>query len=140
VLERAVDEVHRRHPRLRIAGYRDGYFDPERDAEVAEEIRAAGPDFLFVAMSSPRKEYFLGEHGPSIDGVFAMGVGGAIDVMAGETRRAPPWMQRLGLEWLYRLVQEPGRLLPRYATTNTRFVLLVGREWLRRRLRGRRTG
>jgi N-acetylglucosaminyldiphosphoundecaprenol N-acetyl-beta-D-mannosaminyltransferase len=139
VLERAVAEVRRRHPRLRIAGYRNGYFDPEQDGEVAEEIRAAAPDFLFVAMSSPRKEYFLGEHGPSIDGVFAMGVGGAIDVMAGKTSRAPRWMQRLGLEWTYRLMQEPRRLLRRYATTNTRFVLLVATEWLRRR-RGRRAG
>jgi N-acetylglucosaminyldiphosphoundecaprenol N-acetyl-beta-D-mannosaminyltransferase len=135
VLERAVLELRRRHPRLRIAGYRDGYFSPEQDAVVAEEIRAASPDLLFVAMSSPRKEYFLGEYGPRIDGVFAMGVGGAIDVMAGETRRAPLWMQRLGLEWLYRLAQEPGRLLRRYATTNVRFARLVAAEWVRQRRR-----
>jgi N-acetylglucosaminyldiphosphoundecaprenol N-acetyl-beta-D-mannosaminyltransferase len=63
-----------------------------------------------------------------------MGVGGAIDVIAGETRRAPRWMQVTGLEWLYRLLQEPRRLLRRYATTNARFVGLVAREWARRRL------
>ncbi|MFL5886566.1 MAG: WecB/TagA/CpsF family glycosyltransferase [Thermoleophilaceae bacterium] len=135
VLERAVAELHRRHPRLHIAGYRDGYFSPDEDAAVAAEIRAARPHFVFVAMTSPRKEYFLGEHGPSLGGVFAMGVGGAIDVMAGETRRAPRWMQKLGLEWLYRLLQEPGRLMRRYATTNARFVALVARQWIRQRRR-----
>ena len=137
VLERAVGELRRRHPRLRIAGYRHGYFEPEEEASVAAGIRAANPDLLFVAMSSPRKEYFLGTHGPALGGMFAMGVGGAIDVMAGETRRAPVWMQRVGLEWLYRLLQEPGRLLRRYASTNGRFVLLVAREWLSRRRGGR---
>jgi N-acetylglucosaminyldiphosphoundecaprenol N-acetyl-beta-D-mannosaminyltransferase len=133
VLERAVGELRRRHPRLRIAGYRNGYFEPEREEEVAAEIRAARPDLLFVAMSSPRKEYFLGRHGPGLGTMFAMGVGGAIDVMAGETRRAPTWMQKLGLEWLYRLAQEPARLLRRYATTNARFLLMVAAEWLRKR-------
>jgi N-acetylglucosaminyldiphosphoundecaprenol N-acetyl-beta-D-mannosaminyltransferase len=137
VLERAMEEIRRRHPRLRIAGYRDGYFDAQEEAEVVDAIRAAEPDLLFVAMSSPRKEYFLGEHGPSLSPVFAMGVGGAIDVMAGETRRAPLWMQKLGLEWLYRLMQEPGRLLRRYASTNFRFAWLVAREWVALRRRPR---
>jgi N-acetylglucosaminyldiphosphoundecaprenol N-acetyl-beta-D-mannosaminyltransferase len=134
VLERAMDELRRRHPRLRVAGYRDGYFEDGEEAEVVAGIRAARPDYLFVAMSSPRKEYFLGEHGPSLGAMFAMGVGGAIDVMAGETRRAPMWMQRLGLEWLYRLAQEPGRLFRRYATSNLRFARLVAAEWVRRRI------
>jgi N-acetylglucosaminyldiphosphoundecaprenol N-acetyl-beta-D-mannosaminyltransferase len=71
--------------------------------------------------------------------MFAMGVGGAIDVMAGETRRAPVWMQKLGLEWFWRLAQEPGRLFRRYATTNARFARLVASELLRRRGRARRT-
>jgi N-acetylglucosaminyldiphosphoundecaprenol N-acetyl-beta-D-mannosaminyltransferase len=138
VLERAVEELRGRHPGLRVVGCRDGYFGPEEDAEVAREIREARPDMLFVAISSPRKEYFLGEQGPGLGVPFAMGVGGAIDVIAGETRRAPRWMQRLGLEWLYRLAQEPRRLLRRYATTNGRFVALVARDWVRRRRPGRR--
>jgi N-acetylglucosaminyldiphosphoundecaprenol N-acetyl-beta-D-mannosaminyltransferase len=137
VLERAVSELRRRHVGLRVVGHRDGYFGADEEAAVAAEIRAARADMLFVAISSPRKEYFLGEHGPRLGVAFAMGVGGAIDVVAGETRRAPRWMQRLGLEWLYRLLQEPRRLLRRYATTNGRFVGLVAREWMRRR-RGRR--
>src|SRR4051812_7137643 len=81
VLERAMGELRRRHPRLRIAGYRDGYFSADEEDDVVAAIRAADPDFLFVAMSSPRKEYFLGEHGPTLGPMFAMGVGGAIDVM-----------------------------------------------------------
>lgn len=137
VLERAVAELLRRHPRLRIAGYRHGYFEPEEEESVAAAIRKASPNLLFVAMSSPRKEYFLGTYGRELGGMFAMGVGGAIDVMAGETRRAPVWMQRVGLEWLYRLLQEPGRLLRRYASTNARFVWLVAREWVTRRRGGR---
>jgi N-acetylglucosaminyldiphosphoundecaprenol N-acetyl-beta-D-mannosaminyltransferase len=133
VLERAVAELRRRYPGLRIVGYRDGYFGADEDADVAAAIRAARPDMLFVAMSSPRKEYFLGDHGPGLGVPFAMGVGGAIDVVAGETKRAPRWMQVVGLEWLYRLLQEPRRLLRRYLTTNARFMALVARDWLRRR-------
>jgi N-acetylglucosaminyldiphosphoundecaprenol N-acetyl-beta-D-mannosaminyltransferase len=137
VLEQGVAAIRARHPRLRIAGYRDGYY-ADSDAEaVAAEIRAASPDMLFVAMSSPRKEYFLGEHGAGLGVPFVMGVGGAIDVLAGVTRRAPGWMQKAGLEWLYRLMQEPHRLLRRYAVTNALFVSLVLREAARRRLGGR---
>jgi N-acetylglucosaminyldiphosphoundecaprenol N-acetyl-beta-D-mannosaminyltransferase len=134
VLECAIGKLTERHPRLRIVGHHDGYFPPEEDAAVAADIRAARPDMLFVAMTSPRKEYFLGHVGPDLGVPFAMGVGGSIDVVAGKTRRAPRWMQRSGLEWLYRLLQEPRRLLRRYATTNARFVALVAREWARRRL------
>jgi N-acetylglucosaminyldiphosphoundecaprenol N-acetyl-beta-D-mannosaminyltransferase len=128
VLERAVERIRERHPRLELAGHRDGYFDDaERDA-VAREIRAARPDILFVAMSSPRKEYFLGDLGPGLGVPFAMGVGGAIDVIAGAARRAPRVLQLLGLEWLFRLAQEPRRLLRRYLATNGRFIWLVLRR------------
>jgi N-acetylglucosaminyldiphosphoundecaprenol N-acetyl-beta-D-mannosaminyltransferase len=134
VLERAVERIRERHPRLELTGYRDGYFDDaERDA-VAAEIRAARPDILFVAMSSPRKEYFLGDLGPGLSVPFAMGVGGAIDVTAGVARRAPRILQVLGLEWLFRLAQEPRRLLRRYLATNAAFMWLVLRAALAARL------
>ena len=132
VLEQAVSVIRARHPRLRIAGYRDGYYPDADEESVAAEIRAASPDMLFVAMSSPRKEYFLGEHGAALGVPFVMGVGGSIDVLAGATRRAPVWMQKAGLEWLYRLLQEPRRLLRRYAVTNAIFVALVLRDAARR--------
>ena len=139
VLERACRTILAAHPRLQLVGIRDGYFSAEQEGEVAHEVRNARPDILFVAMSSPRKEYWLGRYGRMIDVPFVMGVGGAIDVVAGVTHRAPALLQRLGLEWAYRLAQEPHRLWRRYTVINARFVLLVGRGVLDRlRARGAR--
>jgi N-acetylglucosaminyldiphosphoundecaprenol N-acetyl-beta-D-mannosaminyltransferase len=137
VLERAVVEIRRRHPNLVVAGYRDGYFSDLEGADVAAEIRAASPRLLFIAMSSPKKEHWLSRHGRATGASFAMGVGGALDVVAGVTRRAPGWMQRLGLEWLYRLLQEPRRLFARYAKTNGIFIYMVARDALLLRLKSR---
>ena len=91
-------------------------------------------------MPSPRKEYFLGEYGRSIGAPLVMGVGGSVDVLAGTTRRAPRTWQKLGLEWLYRLLQEPRRMFRRYAVTNTRFAWFLLREVIDRRLQSRPTG
>lgn len=132
VLARAVERLQERFPRLEVAGARDGYFTDDEGQEVCDTIRASRPDMLFVAMSSPRKEYFLGEYGPALGTPFVMGVGGSIDVIAGVTRRAPVGWQRLGLEWLFRLLQEPRRMFRRYAVTNTRFLGLVGRALMTR--------
>jgi N-acetylglucosaminyldiphosphoundecaprenol N-acetyl-beta-D-mannosaminyltransferase len=133
VLEQAMARLRERHPRLRIAGYRDGWFADTEAAAVADEVRAAAPDLLFVAISSPRKELWLAEHGRDLGVPFVMGVGGSVDIVAGVTRRAPRWMQRSGLEWLFRLAQEPRRLGRRYVVTNTQFLALVGRELIRKR-------
>lgn len=130
VLAHAVKRLQARHPALQVAGARDGYYADDEASDVAGAIRASRPDILFVAMSSPRKEYFLAEHGPELGVPFVMGVGGSIDVIAGITRRAPAVWQRLGLEWLFRLLQEPRRMFRRYAVTNARFVGLVGRALL----------
>ena len=127
VLARALETITSRHPRLRVAGSRDGYFRPEDEPQVRGEIRAAAPDILFVAMPSPRKERWVAA-AAGLDVGFAMGVGGSLDVLAGLVRRAPRPVQRLGLEWLFRLAQEPRRLLRRYVTTNTRFLALLIRE------------
>jgi N-acetylglucosaminyldiphosphoundecaprenol N-acetyl-beta-D-mannosaminyltransferase len=137
VLERAVRRLLEKHPRLIIAGYRDGYFRDDETPDVCAEIRGSHADILFVAMGSPQKEQFLGNHGASLGVPFAMGVGGAIDVVAGVTRRAPRLMQRLGLEWLFRLLQEPRRLASRYFATNSKLLLLLGRELLGRTVIGR---
>ena len=125
VLERARTRLLARHPRLQLVGARNGYFSDEEEGAVADEVRTARPDILFVAMSSPRKEYWLGRYARTIDVPFVMGVGGAIDIVAGITRRAPAPFQRLGLEWAYRLAQEPQRLWRRYAVTNFQFTRLV---------------
>jgi N-acetylglucosaminyldiphosphoundecaprenol N-acetyl-beta-D-mannosaminyltransferase len=133
VLAAAVQRIRARHPGLRIVGCRDGYFEAVDDGAVAESIRRTGAQLLFVAISSPRKEHFIAAHGRDVGAPFVMGVGGAIDVVAGRCRRAPVLCQRLGLEWLFRLAQEPRRLSRRYATTNLRFVLLVAHGLVGRR-------
>jgi N-acetylglucosaminyldiphosphoundecaprenol N-acetyl-beta-D-mannosaminyltransferase len=125
VLERAIERIRERHPRLPLAGWHNGYFDRHEEAEVCAAIRASRPHIVFVAMTTPRKEYFLGERGPELGAQFVMGVGGGVDVMAGVTRRAPAVWQRLGFEWLFRLLQEPTRMFRRYAVTNARFAWMV---------------
>ena len=80
---------------------------------------------VFLAMPSPRKEYWLSRYGRRLGAAFVMGVGGSLDVIAGDVRRAPVVLQRVGLEWCFRLAQEPRRLLRRYLVTNTRFVVYV---------------
>jgi N-acetylglucosaminyldiphosphoundecaprenol N-acetyl-beta-D-mannosaminyltransferase len=135
ILEEAVANLRAEHPTLRFAGYRNGYFSEEEKPAVVEEIRASGAKLLFVAMSTPHKEYFLGEYGNAMGVPFIMGVGGAIDVVAGLTKRAGTTWQKLGLEWLYRLLQEPRRMFGRYARTNTAFIWLLGRELVQRRTR-----
>jgi N-acetylglucosaminyldiphosphoundecaprenol N-acetyl-beta-D-mannosaminyltransferase len=128
VLEQAAANAREMYPGLQLAGARDGYFDDDEAATVADEIRAAAPDILFVAMPSPKKEYWLARYGKLIGVPFVMGVGGAVDVLAGQTRRAPRWLQRAGLEWLYRLLQEPRRMVGRYLIGNLRFCMLVLRH------------
>jgi N-acetylglucosaminyldiphosphoundecaprenol N-acetyl-beta-D-mannosaminyltransferase len=132
ILGRAVARLRARHPGLAIAGYRHGYFREQDEPVVVAEIRSARPDLLFVALPTPRKEYFLGRWRSQLDVPFSMGVGGAVDVLAGATRRAPLGVQRLGLEWAFRAAQEPRRLAQRYVTTNAAFVWLTLRGTVRR--------
>jgi N-acetylglucosaminyldiphosphoundecaprenol N-acetyl-beta-D-mannosaminyltransferase len=135
VLEDLLVKARQRHPALRIAGSRNGYFSDEQAEDVAREISAAHPDILFVGISTPKKEIFLEAWGAKIDVLVCHGVGGSFDVFAGKTRRAPLLWQRLGLEWLFRVVQEPRRMWKRYLVTNTLFISMVFREWCRTRLR-----
>jgi N-acetylglucosaminyldiphosphoundecaprenol N-acetyl-beta-D-mannosaminyltransferase len=121
-----------RFPALKIAGSHDGYFSDADASTVAEDIRASGADMLFLAMPSPSKEIFLGDWGPSLGVPVLHGVGGSFDVLAGVTKRAPLRWQKLGLEWLYRVIQEPSRMWRRYLTTNGRFIALVLHELIRR--------
>jgi N-acetylglucosaminyldiphosphoundecaprenol N-acetyl-beta-D-mannosaminyltransferase len=128
VVAEAVAEECRRHPGLRIAGYRDGYWAPQEEAAVVAEVARSNADLLFVAMPTPRKEQFLAEHLDDLGVTFAMGVGGSFDVVAGVTSRAPRWMQRIGMEWAHRLGQEPRRMFKRYLVGNTRFIAMTLRE------------
>jgi N-acetylglucosaminyldiphosphoundecaprenol N-acetyl-beta-D-mannosaminyltransferase len=134
VLTRARAALERRHPALRIVGTQHGFFSPFEEPAVVERIAAAQPDILFIALGTPEKELFQARHRDRLGVPFVMGVGGSFEVLAGVKRRAPRWAQRSGLEWAFRLVQEPRRLAGRYVIGNTRFVFLVGREVLRARL------
>jgi N-acetylglucosaminyldiphosphoundecaprenol N-acetyl-beta-D-mannosaminyltransferase len=128
VLETTVARIRADYPGVVVAGYRNGYFSSDNELEIVESIRAARPDILLAAMSSPKKEIFLERWFGRLDVPICHGVGGAFDVLAGKVRRAPDGWQRLGLEWLYRVVQEPRRLWRRYMVTNTLFGIMVLRE------------
>ena len=130
VLAEMVARVRLAHPRLRIAGSHHGYFTDDERAERADAIKASGADMLFLGMTSPRKERFVASFGERTGAKVVHGVGGSFDVLAGAVKRAPRTWQRLGLEWLYRALQEPRRLGRRYLSTNVAFVALVARERL----------
>jgi N-acetylglucosaminyldiphosphoundecaprenol N-acetyl-beta-D-mannosaminyltransferase len=115
---------------LQIAGYRNGYWRPEEESAVVEQIKAANADLLFVAISSPKKEQFLGMYQEEMKIPFAMGVGGTFDVAVGKVKRAPLWMQRGGLEWFYRFLQEPRRMFKRYFIDDMAFFGLLTKEFL----------
>lgn len=134
--EEVVSDVKRiyeqKYPGLTVAGYRNGYWKPEEEAGVVEQIRAAHADLLFVAISSPKKEHFLGRYQAEMKIPFAMGVGGTFDVAVGKVNRAPLWMQKTGLEWFYRFLQEPRRMFRRYFIEDMAFFGLLLKEAVRR--------
>jgi N-acetylglucosaminyldiphosphoundecaprenol N-acetyl-beta-D-mannosaminyltransferase len=122
VLSRLVENVKKDFPGVQIAGYRDGYFTEAQEEDVATTIMNSNADILFVGISPPKKEIVLGRWSQYTNVPVCHGVGGSFDVLAGVTKRAPLWMQKCGLEWFYRVVQEPGRMWKRYLTTNVVFV------------------
>ncbi|WEO76919.1 WecB/TagA/CpsF family glycosyltransferase [Cryobacterium sp. SO2] len=128
VLDQLLERVRMRYPRLIVAGSRDGYFADSEAAGIAATIAHSRADMLFLGISSPKKENFLARYGAELNVPLLHGVGGSFDVLAGVTRRAPERWQRLGFEWAYRLLQEPGRLWNRYLFTNTAFIALTLRE------------
>ena len=112
-----------------VAGYRNGYFKKEEEADIVKDIAQSGAQMLFVAISSPIKENFLYRHREALSEVnFIMGVGGSFDVFAGKVKRAPVWMQKLGIEWFFRFLQEPKRMWRRYLIGNSKFIYLVFKE------------
>ena len=132
VLATLQQRLGERFPALKIVGARDGYFTDAEASTVAADIADSGADMLFLGMTSPKKEIFLGDFGETLGVPVLHGVGGSFDILAGVTKRAPLLWQRLGLEWLYRVLQEPRRLWRRYFTTNVTFIALVLRELVRR--------
>jgi len=132
VVEQVATVVRIKYPGARLAGYRDGYFDDE--ASVAQEIASSHPDMLFLGMTSPKKEKFLERYQPVMNVPVTHGVGGSFDILAGVTKRAPERWQKMGMEWAYRLLQEPGRMWKRYLRTNVLFSVMIARALVDQRL------
>lgn len=124
--------VQVQYPGLKLAGYHHGYFWDDEQAMV-DKIRQSGAQLLFVAITSPKKENFINRWRDQLGVTFVMGVGGTFDVVAGKIKRAPLWMQKWGLEWFYRVLQEPGRMWKRYLVTNCQFAWLLIQSMLKGR-------
>jgi N-acetylglucosaminyldiphosphoundecaprenol N-acetyl-beta-D-mannosaminyltransferase len=133
VIDIAVKKLRRDLPSINIVGFRNGYFDSvEEEKRVVEEINKTKPHVLLLGFGTPMKEKWVKRHKDALNVPIIHGVGGSFDIVGGLTKRAPKWMQRSGLEWLYRFIQEPGRMWKRYLFTNTAFVWLVFKAWLKR--------
>ena len=128
VVAKTAEVLVEKYPKLRIIGFRNGYFQKSEWQEISNELKEKKPDFVFVGITSPIKEYLIeylqndGNHS-----VF-MGVGGSFDVISGMIPRAPLWMQKANLEWLFRVIQEPKRLFKRYFFGNLQFIMSVIKE------------
>jgi len=127
IVEKVALTVSKQNPGLIIAGYNHGYFWDDEKA-IVEKIKRSEARLLFVAISSPKKENFINRWKDQLGVDFVMGVGGTFDVVAGKVKRAPEWMQKTGLEWLYRVIQEPRRMWKRYLVTNSKFAWLLLKE------------
>ena len=142
-LDDLVTALERRHPGLVVAGC---WSPPHRaltaaeEQEVAERIDADAPDVVWVGLGVPKQELWMARMRPRLQAPVLVGVGAAFDFLSGRKRQAPGWMQARGLEWLFRLSQEPARLLPRYLRYNPAFMIAFARQYVRERRQGSRTG
>jgi len=126
VAEQAARILQSRYPGLQVAGTQHGYFDDDR--AVVEQINRSGARILFVAMGSPRQEYWIRKHRDNLAPRVLQGVGGSLDVICGNVPRAPEWMQRMGLEWLYRLIKEPSRWRRQLALPKFLWLVLTRKD------------
>jgi N-acetylglucosaminyldiphosphoundecaprenol N-acetyl-beta-D-mannosaminyltransferase len=128
--------LRRSHPGIKVVG---GYsppfrpLTPEEEGAIVEQVNSARPDVLWVGIGVPKQEKWMARMRERLDVPVMCGVGAAFDFHAGRIPQAPPWMQQRGLEWSYRIAQEPRRLLPRYLWFNPRFIAAFCRQWMRER-------
>jgi N-acetylglucosaminyldiphosphoundecaprenol N-acetyl-beta-D-mannosaminyltransferase len=132
VLARAKSNLELRHPGLRIVGVHDGYFEQAQEPALCEEINRSGAIVLIIGMGTPRQELWAARNGPRLNVALILSMGGLLDFLGEKNRRAPLWMRQTGLEWVYRLLQEPGRMWKRYLVGNPLFLWRT-RSWIRRR-------
>ena len=126
VVKEVVRKYSLKYSKNIIAGFRNGFYEKNDEKIIVNQIKESNPDFLFVAITSPKKEIFLNKYKEELKNIsFIMGVGGSFDVISGKTKRAPVFMQKLGLEWFYRFLQEPQRMWKRYLFGNIQFMYLV---------------
>ena len=136
VIQKLQDNIRKQHPGIKIVyainpPFRD--LTDDEDRQMVAEINSSGVRVLFVGLGCPKQEIWMYQHKGQVQAVM-LGVGAAFDFIAGVKPQAPPWLQRLGLEWFYRLITEPKRLWRRYVYNNPRFVLLVARELIQAKL------
>ncbi len=122
VVSGLIAVCHDKYPGLVVSGYRNGYFGDDEHDEIISLIRDSGADFLFVGMPSPFKEIWCEKHREQLNIPVIMGVGGSFDVLAGFIKRAPVWLQNIGMEWFWRFLKEPRKLWWRYLITNSLFI------------------
>nr|APZ79093.1 cpsF [Streptococcus suis] len=128
VLQKMLSNFREQYPKLQIAGSRNGYFSDDELPKIMDAIRLASPSVVFVGITSPKKEYIVEEFLKNgLNSVF-MGVGGSFDVLSGTIPRAPQWMQKANLEWLFRVANEPRRLFKRYFVGNMTFIRQIIKE------------
>ncbi len=127
VVKKVAIYLKKKHPNLKIVDFHHGYFWDYED-DLVKSIQQKKPDFIFIGISTPKKEKFIARWGDILGAKFIMGVGGSFDVIAGKVKRAPKWVQRVGLEWFYRFLQEPKRMWKRAFMYNMIFILLVIKE------------
>jgi len=125
ILLSALQNIKSNYPRIKISGYRNGYFSEDDEGSIVNMINQSKADILFLGLPSPLKEMFVEKHKHSINSYYILGVGGFFDILSGSITRAPLWMQNTGFEWFYRFIQEPKRLLIRYLIGNIKFIWLV---------------
>jgi N-acetylglucosaminyldiphosphoundecaprenol N-acetyl-beta-D-mannosaminyltransferase len=132
VIDSIVERARRDFPDLKIVYAFSPPFRPltrEEDEKITSEINMAAPDILFMGLGCPKQENWMAEHREKVTAVM-LGVGASFDFFAGNVKESPDWLGRLGLEWLYRLTQEPRRLWRRYLILNPRFMVLALRQLL----------
>jgi N-acetylglucosaminyldiphosphoundecaprenol N-acetyl-beta-D-mannosaminyltransferase len=115
-------------PNLNLCGYRNGYYNEDDELAIVDMINKANADILFLGMSSPIKEFFAEKYKHILTAKYILGVGGLFDILSGRKKRAPKWIQIIGMEWFYRFAQEPLRLWQRYFIGNFKFLWLVYKE------------
>ena len=132
ILSKVIKRLKLQFKGIQLAGYSDGYFSEDRSKEIVKKIAQSKADVLYIGMPTPMKEYFIRDNIEDLNVGVLIGVGGWLDVYAGLYKLAPPLISKLGLEWFYRMIQEPRRLFMRYLLSNSKFLFLIAKEKLRK--------